>query len=421
MINTKPTRLLLLVLFSVLPSCLFAQTDTLFWFAVPEVTQNGGQNFDRPIKLRITSYDDTTIVTVSQPAGNYFQPITDTIPPDSLVSIDLTTWIDFLENKPADSVQNFGIKIVSDKRISVYYEVVSQCDCNPEIFAMKGQTALGKDFWIPSQNLVSNNTVFTPVSNSSFDIVATSNNTQVTILPSKNVIGHPAGLAYTVNLNRGQTYSAMAASNLASEHLNGSRVWSNKPIAITVKDDDLRSLIFGTCSDLGGDQIVPVSVLGTEYIAINGFLNGIGDQLFVLATQDSTQLFQNGIYVTTIDSGVTYQFDAGDTSTYINSNKPINVLQLSGYGCEMGIDILPQINCTGSNEVALARSTNESFFVNMVVPAGGEGTFLVNGDPSIITSSLFSPVPGTNSQWMAGKYSIPLSLLPVSHKHRLFL
>ena len=41
------------------------------------------------------------------------------------------------------------------------------------------------------------------------------------------------------------------------------------------------------CTDLMGDQIVPTDLLGTEYIAIRGFLNG-DDRVYVVATEDNT-------------------------------------------------------------------------------------------------------------------------------------
>ena len=390
-----------------------AQTDTLFWFAAPEVTI-GSAIFDRPIKLRITSYSQASVVTISQPASGTFPAQIVNIPSNSLVSVDLTTWINSIENKPPNTILNYGLKIQSTNPISVYYEVVSaNCLCSPEIFVLKGQTALGIDFWIPSQNLVNNDQQYPPITNSSFDIVATEDNSIVTITPSHNITGHTANIPFSIILNKGQTYSAMATSGLAAQHLHGSRVISNKPIAITIKDDVMQGFMYGSCSDLGGDQIVPTSALGTEYIAIDGFLNNIGDQIFILGTEDTTTVSQNGILVNTINAGQTIQLDVGDSATYIQTSHPVYVLQISGYGCEMGLDILPQINCTGSNNIALARSTSESFFINLLVPNGGQNNFLVNGVSGIINGATFKQVPGTNGQWLSGQTLLSTGTFPV--------
>ena len=389
-----------------------AQTDTLFWFAAPEVSIHTA-NFDRPIIVRLTTSSQAAIVTISQPAGGGMPNQVVNIPANSTQSVDLTTWIDIIENKPPNTVLNYGLKIQSTAPVTAYYEVVSaQCQCNPEIFVLKGQSALGADFWIPSQNYLDNNTGYTPVPYSAFDIVATQNNTTVNITPSNNTVGHAAGVPFTVTLNEGQTFSNTAASTLAAQHLQGSRVISDKPIAITIKDDLLLGSPFGGCSDLGGDQIVPVGLLGTEYIAMKGFLNNPGDQLFITAIQNGTTISQNGAAVTTINAGQTYQLAIGGPSTYIQTSAPVYILQLSGFGCEIGIDILPPIICTGSFDVSFTRSTSEDLFINVLVQNGSQGNFLVNGSNTVLTAGMFAAVPGTGGQWLAAQLSLPVGSYP---------
>ena len=88
-----------------------AQTDTLFWFAAPEVSRDGSNDFDRPITFRITAYSQTSIVTISQPANPSFVPQIFTVAAGSTQAVDLTNWIDVIENKPANTTLNFGIKV----------------------------------------------------------------------------------------------------------------------------------------------------------------------------------------------------------------------------------------------------------------------------------------------------------------------
>lgn len=397
---------------------LYAQTDTLFWFAAPEVSRDGNNDFDRPITFRITAYNQASTVTISQPANPSFVPQIFTIAAGSTQAVDLTNWIDVIENKPANTTLNFGIKVTATNPITIYYEVDEWL--NPEIFVLKGQNALGVDFWIPSQNYLNNSPNFTPIPYSSFDIVATEDNTNITITPSNPIVGHPAGIPFLIVLNKGQSYSATAASGLAASHLQGSRVVSNKPIAITIKDDLLNGLPFyGTCSDLCGDQIIPVNLLGTEYIAINGFLNSPKDMVFVLGTQNGTNIYQDGNLVNTINAGQTIRLSVGDSSTYIKSTLPVYVLQLSGFGCEFGIDILPPIICTGSTEVAFTRSVAEPLFLNILVRNGGQNGFLVNGVGSVINGLSFKTVPGTLGQWVTGQFTLPASTYPVGSAIRI--
>lgn len=388
-----------------------AQKDTEFWFAAPEVSVSSA-NFDKPIRFFITTYTAAATVTISQPAGGGMPPQTVTIAANTSQSVDVTNWITSIENTPANTTLNYGIKIESTTPVTIYYEVVSlQCLCNPEIFVLKGANALGTDFYIPSQTAADNNNTYFPQPYSSFDIIATENNTTVTITPSNPIVGHAAGVAYNVILNEGQTYSATATGQTGALHLQGSKVVSDKPIAITVKDDLLTGP-WGSCADLAGDQIIPVNVVGTEYIAMQGSLYAPQDYIYVMATQNGTTFSQNGTPAGTLNAGQTQQLSIGGPSTYIQSSAPVYVLQLSGIGCELSTSVLPQLECTGSDKVSFARSSPNDLYINLMVKSGGQGNFLVNGAAGVVTAAQFTAVPGTANQWFAAQVSLPIGLYP---------
>jgi gliding motility-associated-like protein len=390
-----------------------AQTDDLFWFAAPEISVNWA-NFDAPIVLRITSYENPADVTISQPAGGGMPQQNVSLLANSSQTVDLTPWLGIIENQPANTILNYGLKITSTSDVTIYYEVVSsECQCNPEIFVLKGRNALGTDFFVPMQNFLDNNPVYNPVPFSAFEIVATEDNTIVSITPTADIVGHPAGITFNVALNEGQTYSATATSGLAADHLMGSRVTSNNPIAITYKDDLLNGGILGPCSDLGGDQIVPIEILGTEYIAVNGFLNAPGDQLFIMGTEANTDISFNGAPLATIGPGETYAVAVGGQSAYVEATAPVSVLQLSGFGCEVGLDIIPPIICTGSTSISFTRSTVESLYITLLVESGNEDDFLFNGNSGVITAAMFNPVPGTGGQWLVATTLFSLADTPI--------
>ena len=396
-----------------LTNIVWSQTDVAFWFAAPEVSASTA-NFDVPIVLRITTYDQPADVTVVQPAGGGMPDQFVSIAANSTQSLDLSAWLGNIENTLPDVVLNRGLFIQSTAQITVYYEVVSsQCQCNPEIFVLKGSNALGQDFYIPMQSTMDNNSTYFPTPFSSFDIVATEDNTLVEITPAAAIVGHPANSTYTITLNQGETYSAVATSGLGANHLMGSRVVSDKDIAITYKDDLLTGSMYGPCADLGGDQIVPVEILGTEYIAINGFLNNQGDQLFIMAVEDNTDVFFNGVFLVTLNAGESFATYIGGASAYIESSAPVSVLQASGYGCEVGLDVIPPIVCTGSGEISFTRSTTESLSANLLVQSGSEGDFLFNGNAGVITAAIFSPVPGTAGSWLFAQVTFNLAQTPL--------
>ena len=370
---------------------LSAQLDTTFWFVAPEVAQSHG---DRPIVFRFATLASPSIITVSQPANAAFPTQIINLAANSAYTLDLTNWIDIIENKPANSVLNFGFKITASSSITAYYEVTPTCNCNPDIFSLKGKNSLGTAFLTPFQNFLDN----ASYARSGFNIVATENNTSVTIIPTQNIVGHAAGVPFTINLNIGQTYFAEAISTAAGLHLGGSSVVSNKKIAITLHDDSANGTPYGGCADLQGDQLIPISILGTEYIALKGYLNG-PDKVYILATSNGTSLSIDGVNVGTINASQTYVHTLSNPTAYIVSSDSVYVLHQSGFGCEVGEAILPPLVCTGSNVVPFTRSTNEFFALNILVPSGGENNFTYNGASGVILGSNFNFVPGTSNTW----------------------
>ena len=399
-----------LFLFSVDANC---QTDTDFWFVAPEATSAHG---DRPIYLRFTVLGKPADIIISQPANPSFSPISISVGANSSQSVELTNYIDLIENKPANTVLQKGIRIQSTELITVYYEIAN--GFNTEIFAMKGRNALGTYFLVPFQILM-NNGNYSPPANAAFDIVATEDNTLVTITPSKDIIGHPAGQTFTITLQKGETFSATVAGLSGAERPAGSEVRSNKPIAITVKDDSVTGGGYGNCLDLCGDQIVPVSMVGTTYISLPGYLSlpaGVPtDQVFILATQNQTIVTINGVQSAILQKGETFRRPSANEVLYIQSDYPVYVYHLSGFGCESGMALLPQIDCTGSGTVGFTRSTTEPLYMNILVPAGGENSFFFNGNSTIAGSTQFLPVPFTNNSWFYARILVPSSDLAVGN------
>lgn len=384
----------------------FAQIDTEFWFAAPDISSSTG--LDRPAFLRIASFKDAGTVTISQPAGGGLPTQVINLSANSSASIDLTAWLSSIECGPGNTVQNKGIRIVSTAQISVYYEV-NHTSRNPELFVLKGKNALGNDFFISSQNAGSNTTAHTPLPYSSFNIVASEDNTTVTITPAKNIVGHLAGVPFTITLNRGQTYAAIATSQAASDHLGGSKVTSTKPVAITLADDLVTSPGYA-CADLIGDQTIPISVTGTEYVATKGYLLGTQEKIYITASTNGTTVSQDGIVVGTLNAGQTLQTNLSNASAYIVASNPVYVYQISGIGCELGGAILPPIKCTGSLAVTYTRSSSRSNYLNVLIRAGGESFFKVNGSNSVIKPTDFSPVPGTGNQWLSASVLLSNSI-----------
>lgn len=245
---------------------LFCQKDTEFWFVAPEISKgSSGTNYDRPAVFRFSTYENPATITIAQPANPGFIPQTISLPANASGFVQLFD-VDGFENKPPNSILNYGFLITATASITAYYEILGDCLCNPEIFPLKGKNALGTDFYVPFQTFLDNSPDHFPLPHGAFDVVATEDNTVVTIKPTKAIVGHAANVQFSVTLQKGQTWSGEAIGQGASEHPAGTKVTSTKPIAITMKDDLLMGFIFGGfCRDLLGDQLIPVDKTGTQY------------------------------------------------------------------------------------------------------------------------------------------------------------
>jgi len=419
-----------------------AQTDTEFWFVVPEVTINHQFPGGQPASFRIATGLLPATVTISMPA-NQFDPVTNptgfpdiviNMPANSFHIEDLTCWImnpctppggtsadvNKLENKPlnASGINKFGILITSTNDITVYWEVSRQN--NKDIWALKGSNALGTDFYVPFQTHRENANVIADTP-SAIDVVATEDNTVVTFQLPPGIqasYGNPMinilpGGSYNVTLNRGETFSLfpVGKSRTAANRLRGTRVTSTKPIAITVKDDSFYHTA-GGCYDIAGDQLIPTNIAGMEYAVIRTFLNN-HDHIYILGTQNGTNVTvyntAGGIVATTTvgaQQQLYYQLPDGQTYYRIVADQPVYVWHVGGFGCEQGGAILPPIDiCTGSTQVAFARTSSENFYVILMVRQGAEDSIYFDGviRNDLFPPASFNPLP-VPSKWSVARY-----------------
>ncbi len=399
----KPGFFILLFSIVVLPVALQAQIDREFWFVGPEAASNHG---DRPVYIRISTMEDPANITLRMPANLNFTPIVQSIAPNSTISIQLdnikgnNTWLDSIENRPADQVLRKGLLLTSDAYVTAYYEINN--GSNPAIFPLKGKNGVGTEFYIPGQSDYPNQV---NDGSEAFDIVATEDNTVVTITPSLDIVGHAAGVPFQVTLQKGQTYSARTLNTSASATLAGSHVASNKPIAITISDD---SIITGGW-DIIGDQIIPVNLLGTSHTVIKGFAHNVppnnnDERIYILATQDATSVYIDGsaIPAVVLNTGQQYDYDIPPASntTHVKTSMPAYVYHLTGHPGESGASVIPHDSCTGSRSIGFNRSSANAFALLILTRNGNQDHFLLNGGTTVVTGAAFNVVPGTNDEWV---------------------
>lgn len=424
----KRTLLAILTLCLLYP-CVFAQKDTEFWFACPNIVEGGGAHSDNHMKLCFISYDEPTVIRIEQPAADptaftYFPTRTLLMQPNQLTVFDLAPYKGYIKDNMG-GVKPYGLYISADHEIMAYFINTSD-DC--EAYTLKGKNALGTEFVIPMQYDYTN----AYGGHNYVEMVATEDNTDVTVqlMPGVTVqqMNADANNQLHVTLQKGWTFSIQSTSTAGGKHLHNTRIYSNKPIAVNSTDDGVEP------GDLMGDQILPVDMLGTKYIAIKN--EGQTEYLYFFATEDDTHIsVHSGSSKGPVEKTYTlnvgqagakvsrYTFsqkkiDAKYKAVYIESDKPIVVFQMTGE--EPAGAILPQLECTGSREVAF-QSVLENVWADIIVKADYVDGFLVNNDPNVLTAADFDTVPGTQKRWYyARKEFIPNAVLRVKNTKGVF-
>lgn len=400
----KKLYLLILVVLGLAP--VTAQIDTSFWFVAPDISAGLGQS---PIKMYFTTYGSASTVYLRQPANGAFIPVTINIPANAVDSIDLTPFIASVESAPTNSVLSRGIYISASSNISAVYCIKSPS--NKEMISLKGQKALGTDFYAPFQNQWRSSSAISPKSFSAIDIVASQNNTTILITPRANIIGHVKDVTFPVILNAGESFSCQDTSTTAPTKLAGSIVSADKPIAVTVSSS---GLINGGCTSTIADQITNSNHAGNDFVITKSETGN--DKVFILATVNSTSItLTNGTSTvsTLINTGETYSANITQELTYIKSTKPVYVIHVTGHGCKLSGAQVPHFYCAGTYSTAFVRTSADSFAVNVFTRNGFQGNFQLNGNASLIPASAFTIVPGTSSTVVGARVNFNLTQVPV--------
>jgi gliding motility-associated-like protein len=378
---------LIIVFFIFLSFAAKSQIDTLFWFAAPEVTSLHG---DRPIRLVVSSYSKPCSIEIDIPSNLAFNPIQFNLNANTGKIIDLTPYIDLIENKVINVTQKTGLRIQSSAMMSAYYEVAHVA--NTDIFTLKGNNALGMEFYLPFQtqydNAIKNlqNTNWAGV-----EILAIEDNTVINVFPTKPFVSHNSN--FSISLNKGEVYTLRSESIIGNQKPIATRITSNKPISISINDDSVIKHEPLEGWDLIGDQLIPVNKLGQEFIVRAGFV-------FIIATENNTNISLDGNIYVTLNQGESHKIKVESQAHYLKSSKPISVFQVINVSGELAGAVLPQINCTGANSIRFTRSADASLFLDIITKKGSEQHFKVNGKSGIITSNDFNTVPGTNGKWL---------------------
>lgn len=383
-----------------------AQLDTIHWLPPLMPTQNNVN--DQYLYLSTPSVDPFTVV-VKDGGGNVLATpiIANGAPFTYNVGQEMIVGVNDLNNVTV----NKGIIVEGPVKFYANYRV--KIPSQSGSLTGKGRSGKGQAFRIGFMPVPYHNNS----RNNFFSIMATEDNTVVNVSdydPAVVFNGNPTMSApnLTFVLNTGETYTASCRFNVAAngDGLIGALVSSDKDVVVTTGNFLGALEPGGGGQDIGIDQIVPIDVIGNEYISIRGEGLASMEQVLVVAHQNNTEVFVNGNPVahSVLNAGEWVLVDdtyylasgSGHRNMFIETSLPSYCFQFLGGSASTatpGMNLLAPLSCKlpyAVNEmsdvdfIGTQAFTGGVFLVtrsgaNIVIdgnPTGGAGT--VTGNPN---------------------------------------
>ncbi len=363
-----------------------------FWVGFLENWDVGPNN---PIILEIyISANDSTRATIEMPLKSAFQTIDTLVLPDRTLRLEIPT--DLAMSTPANSSQN-GIHITTDKDVSVY--AMNKRQYSADMAVVLPTYALGNEYVVVS-HWEDGNRNDNRNSDSEFLIVGVEDNTNIEIVPSYLTRDlRPAGVPFQVSLNKGQTYFVKAEGDLTGTKIHAVANTDSECKKFAVFAGNMYTKV-GECDHPDGHdhlyaQMYPTYTWGKEYITVDFNTRKGGDHVKVIASEDDSQIFLNGNYVRTLQSGEFLFLKELQGVNYISSDKIISVAQFSrSQACDYTTGD-PFIILINPNEQVLKKIT---FFTPSIAT-------LRNFNLSIIAKSADVPTVTLDGLSISGNFS----------------
>ncbi|MBL9127316.1 MAG: IgGFc-binding protein, partial [Verrucomicrobiales bacterium] len=291
---------------------------TDFWLTFPG---NYPEGPDTPLRLTLCIVGPQGITgTVTIPGTRFSKDFT--LPASMSTEVLLPDSASLGED--VDVVRNKGIHVESSGPVAVYG--MSRIPYSSDGFLGLPVGVIGKEYIVSGYA-----NVFSSVSalnGTQFAVVATEDDTLVTIIPSRDVLGHPRGVPFTVPMNQGETYQLRHPED-ATADLTGTEIIADKPVSVfgghQCANIDSPSKMF--CDHLV-EQLLPVPAWGKIFFPVPLATRTGGDVVRGLGSKDKTTLFVNGANAGTVDRGRFRTFNLVDT-VRIDADQPVFVSQFA--------------------------------------------------------------------------------------------
>ena len=364
----------------------FAQFDTEYY--LPPLWSTNNSLTNTPTKLLISTTFSESEVTIKNAQGFVFSGIF-TVTEDQPLTIDLSVILG--NTNIFNEIENTkGLFITATRPVQIVH--VNDSDHNKTYTVLKGKSALGKNFYAASQiNVLAEQ--YRKDETHFISVMATENDTNVTIQMPDGKELEGIGNSITINLDANETYLVKneAGTNI-SNNITGAHIKASKNIAVISGGQHVRqNKGIGGAAEGGVDQLVPVKVLGTEYILTRG--GTALDYAIVVATEPNTSVYLDGEHqeMKILNSGDYLEVDYSESTRrkgfsllgaphYISTNKPVYVFHVSGLlSDEVGMALLPTVGCTGSKRINFLKFESGKNIASVIIENSGISDFSFNG------------------------------------------
>ena len=278
-----------------------------------------------------------------------------------------------------DTVQNKGIHVTASKEVTVYG--LNQRANTTDAFLGLPTDILGTEYINQGYKNVN------IVNATQFGVVATEDNTTVTITPTVNSGARPAGVPYNVSMNRGSTYQLRSVLSSPAD-LSGSIISADKPIAVFGGHQcaNIHNGNTVACDHIV-EEITPTSTWGQAFVTFPLATRLSGDTFRVMASADVTSVSVNGANVAILNRGEIYETILISAST-ITADKPVLVTQYSNgtswdnvTSDPFEVVVPPFEQFLASYTISTPPVTFQINYVNVVVANAGVGAVVLDGVP----------------------------------------
>jgi len=279
--------------------------------------------------ITLTVYPTNNVQTYTHQGGTVTRIILDATQAAGLATI----------NPVIESVHGRSLHIASDTDIVVQFSIFGGANDDGSLIFPSDKQIYGNEFYLNGPKLFAMPVSALGDANGGFSIVSRCQNTILEITPSMNTAtSKPAGVPFTVTLNKGEAYTLGPDDNTPYPDLSGTkiRVLSSdccNPINVFLTYQITAMMwpplpagtVRGCCADMMYEQILPVSQWDTAYVTAT-FRNNPYNVMKIVSAGNNNDIRFDGQLVKTLQAGQ-YLDTLIRNEVMITADEPISITQ----------------------------------------------------------------------------------------------